>query len=171
MNNQLKIAFGWCFIALMTLIASPGYATLQIKMRLADGSGKYIGTVRADDTIYGVLLTPKLHDLKPGVHAFHVHEVPLCDDHAKAAGGHLDLTDIGEHRGPYAGNSHSGDLPMLIVNSKGKATTPILAPRLKLSQIGGRALVIQAGEDNFSDTPVEDGGGGLRIACGDIPYH
>lgn len=147
------------------------YATVRIQMHLVDGSEKSIGIVRADDTIYGLLLTPNLHHLPPGIHALHIHELPLCNHHAMAAGGHLDLTDIGQHRGPYAGNSHSGDLPVLIVNAKGKATIPVLAPRLKLSQILGRALIIQAEADNYSDTPVENGGGGMRIACGETPNH
>jgi Cu-Zn family superoxide dismutase len=42
------------------------------------------------------------------------------------------------------------------------------APRLKLSDIQGRALVIHEGGDNYSDTP-ENGGGKGRIACGVIP--
>lgn len=153
------------------LAATAAHASLKINMKLLDGSGRSIGIVRADDTIYGVLLTPKLHDLKPGVHGFHVHECPLCGDGARLVGGHLDLSDVRQHRGPYEGNSHSGDLPVLIVNGDGKATMPVLAPRLKLSQIVGRSLIIQAGGDNFSDTPVTNGGGGAKVACGEIPYH
>ena len=153
------------------LVATTANATLKIKMQLLDSSGRSIGTVRADDTIYGLLLTPKLHGLKPGLHGFHIHECPLCIDGAKLAGGHLDLSDARQHRGPYEGNSHSGDLPVLIVAADGKATMPILAPRLKLSQIVGRSLIIQADGDSFSDTPIINGGGGARIACGEIPYH
>jgi superoxide dismutase, Cu-Zn family len=161
----------WIVFGYLCLSTSFAYASIKIQMQLVDGRGKSIGTVRADDTIYGLLLTPNLHHLTPGLHGFHIHECPLCGEHAQFAGGHLDLSDAKQHRGPYEGNSHSGDLPVLVVDAKGKSTMPVLAPRLKLSDIVGRALVIKAGGDSFSDTPEKNGGGGTRIACGEIPYH
>lgn len=48
------------------------------------------------------------------------------------------------------------------------ATQPVLAPRLKLSDLSGRALMIHAGGDNHSDQPAMLGGGGARIICGVI---
>ena len=42
------------------------------------------------------------------------------------------------------------------------------APRLQLSEIEGRTLMIHEGGDNYSDNP-ENGGGKGRIACGVIP--
>jgi Cu-Zn family superoxide dismutase len=45
----------------------------------------------------------------------------------------------------------------------------VTAPRLtKLSEVKGKALMIHAGGDNFSDQPKPLGGGGERIACGII---
>ena len=44
----------------------------------------------------------------------------------------------------------------------------ITAPRLKLEDVSGRALVIHEGGDNYTDNP-ENGGGKSRIACGVIP--
>lgn len=148
-------------------------ATIKIPLFLVNGaqSGKEIGVIRADDTIYGVLFTPMLHGLPPGVHGFHVHDFPFCQHHAQGAGGHLDPEKTGQHRGPYAGNGHLGDLPVLIVDEKGRATLPVLAPRLKLSQIEGHAVMIHVGGDNYSDLPEKLGGGGARLACGSIPYH
>jgi Cu-Zn family superoxide dismutase len=64
-----------------------------------------------------------------------------------------------------------GDLPVLIVNAKGQATLPVLAPRLTLSQIAGHAIIIHAGGDNYSDSPEKSGGGGAKLACGSIPYY
>ncbi|TXH61396.1 MAG: superoxide dismutase [Cu-Zn] SodC2, partial [Thiothrix sp.] len=60
------------------------------------------------------------------------------------------------------------DLPALYVDSEGKATNPVLAPRLKLADLSGRALMIHAGGDNHSDHPAPLGGGGARMACGVI---
>jgi len=44
----------------------------------------------------------------------------------------------------------------------------LLAPRLKLADVQGRAIMVHAGGDNYSDEPQPLGGGGERIACGVI---
>ena len=142
---------------------------IPIYLTTEQGKGMKVGTVKADDTIYGLVLTPKLKDLPPGVHGFHVHEVPMCDHKGSAAGAHYDPDKTGMHRGPYA-NGHLGDLPPLIVAEDGEATLPVLAPRLKLSDIKDKALMIHAGADNYADKPEKLGGGGARLACGIIPY-
>lgn len=71
--------------------------------------------------------------------------------------------------GPFDATGHLGDLPALFVDSEGKATYPVLAPRLKsIEQIKGLALMVHAGGDNHSDHPQALGGGGARAACGVI---
>jgi superoxide dismutase, Cu-Zn family len=153
--------------------ASLACASLIIPIHLTtpDGNGQDIGEVIADDTIYGLVLTPRLHGLPPGVHGFHVHDMAMCEHDGTAAGGHLDPDKTGKHVGPYDGNGHLGDLPVLIVDAKGYARLPVLAPRLKLAYIKNHALMIHAGGDNYSDFPDKLGGGGARIACGKIPYY
>ena len=54
------------------------------------------------------------------------------------------------------------------VHAEGRAAHPLLAPRLTLSEIRGRAMIIHKGGDNYSDHP-EMGGGGERAVCGVIP--
>ena len=138
-----------------------------------DGIGAKIGTIKAEDTQYGLLLTPDLSGLTPGVHGFHVHENPDCGPGERdgqvvpglAAGGHYDPENTGRHEGPY-GDGHLGDLPPLIVGADGTATLPLLAPRLEVADLTGRSLMIHQGGDNFSDLPEPLGGGGARIACG-----
>ncbi len=137
------------------------------------GVGDKIGTINARNTRYGVLFTPNLRGLTPGLHGFHVHENPNCGAGEKdgekvaglAAGGHFDPKKSGVHLGPFA-DGHLGDLPALLVNADGTATHPILAPRLKLHDFEGRSLMIHAGGDNYSDEPKPLGGGGARMACG-----
>ena len=51
----------------------------------------------------------------------------------------------------------------------GTSTQPLVASRLTMEEFYGRALVIHAGGDNYSDFPDPLGGGGARIACGVIP--
>ena len=54
------------------------------------------------------------------------------------------------------------------MNDKGEATTPVLAPRLDMDDLKGRALMVHEGGDNYSDSPQKLGGGGPRAACGVI---
>jgi Cu-Zn family superoxide dismutase len=146
---------------------------VKVNLVSEEGIGKEIGTITASDSKYGLILTPQLSDLAPGLHGFHVHDKPDCSHAMKdgkavpalAAGGHYDPANTGKHEGPY-GNGHLGDLPALYVASDGKATLPVLAPRLKVADIKGRSLMIHAGGDNYSDSPAPLGGGGARVACG-----
>lgn len=132
------------------------------------------GKVRFEDTKYGLLATPDLFGLPPGVHGFHVHANPSCDPGpvdgkpapGGAAGGHWDPDKTGAHKGPYDDSGHKGDLPALYVGPDGKATQPVLAPRLKTADLAGHALMVHAGGDNHSDHPQKLGGGGARIVCG-----
>jgi len=151
------------------LMIHASYASLIVPITLV--SGMKIGTVQLDDTIYGLLLTPKLHHLSAGMHGFAVTTYPSCSHDAQAAGGHWDPEETYLHRGPYRGSGHDGDLPVLMVNSNGRATLPLLAPRLKLSQVMGRSLVIVAGGDDYSDKSLKRPGSVIRIACGVVPYH
>lgn len=153
-------------------------ASLEVPMNLvsADGPPQVIGTIKIDETPYGLIFTPNLKSLPAGVHGFHVHENGSCEpgtkDGAKvvalAAGSHFDPQKTGKHLGPYA-DGHLGDLPAVYVTQEGVANYPVLAPRLKtLSQLKGRALMIHVGGDNHSDIPKPLGGGGSRVACGVI---
>src|SRR5690606_1630249 len=63
------------------------------------------------------------------------------------------------------GGTHE-DLPPLYVDEDGSARHPVLAPRLKLADLQGRAIMIHAGGDNYADEPSKLGGGGSRVACG-----
>ena len=113
----------------------------------------------------GARFTPNLSGLTPGEHGFHVHVNPSCGMAGQDAGGHYDPQNTGRHEGPN-GNGHLGDLPTLSVNSSGAATTPVVAPRVQVTDLDGRSLMIHAGGDNYSDTPAPLGGGGARVACG-----
>jgi Cu-Zn family superoxide dismutase len=158
------------------LAPTPAFAdTLSITVHLTSdaGVGDKIGTIQAEDTPYGLLLTPALTGLAPGMHGFHVHENGDCACSMKegkmvpglAAGGHFDPAMTGKHLGPYA-DGHLGDLPPLYVAADGSATMPVLAPRLRVKDLAGHSVMIHAGGDNFSDQPAALGGGGARVACG-----
>jgi Cu-Zn family superoxide dismutase len=57
----------------------------------------------------------------------------------------------------------------LFVTADGRATHPVLAPRLRVSDLRGRSLMVHAGGDNHADHPEKLGGGGPRMACGVVP--
>jgi len=157
-------------------LAHAGDVSVAMSAIAADGSTRPIGTITLHDGPYGIVLTPDLNGLSPGLHGFHVHAGSDCGPAPKdgqmvaglAAGGHFDPSNSGVHQGPY-GAGHLGDLPALYVDASGRADHPVLAPRLKVGDIHGRALMIHAGGDNYSDQPQALGGGGARVACGVIP--
>lgn len=171
----MRLILGCLFMALSATTCFAAEITIPINLVTAKGIGAKIGSIKATDTKYGLLLTPSLSDLPPGMHGFHVHDNPDCNckeengemTAALAAGGHFDPKHTGKHLGPYA-DGHLGDLPPLFVTTDGKAETPVLAPRLKVADLKNHSLMIHAGGDNFSDEPVKLGGGGARIACGVI---
>ncbi|HLO78624.1 MAG TPA: superoxide dismutase [Cu-Zn] SodC [Magnetospirillum sp.] len=167
--------------ALLTLLAAtPALAanTVTITMNTIDagGTGQSLGTIEARDTRHGLALSPKLQGLPPGPHGIHLHQNGNCGPAEQdgkpvaglTAGGHFDPQGTGKHKGPWESGGHQGDLPALSVNGDGTATEPLLAPHLKLADLKGRAIVIHAGADTYSDDPKPLGGGGARIACGVI---
>lgn len=173
MNTQFRLLLG----AAAIFLTGVAQADITIDMHAVDksGVGASIGQIVATETKYGVVFTPSLKGLSPGLHGFHVHQNPSCEPMEKegamvpalGAGGHYDPAKTNRHSFPW-GTGHLGDLPALFVDAAGNATHPVLAPRLKLSDLKGRALMIHSGGDNYSDTPKPLGGGGARVACGVI---
>ncbi|MCD2516877.1 superoxide dismutase family protein [Massilia sp. G4R7] len=157
-------------------VANAADTKVTLKMANEKGAGEDVGTVTISETGHGLVFTPMLKGLPPGLHGFHVHENGSCGPNQKdgkpvpagAAGGHMDPAKTGKHGLPW-GDGHLGDLPALTVDDKGMASNPVLAPRLKkLADVKGKALMVHAGGDNHSDHPAPLGGGGGRIACGVI---
>ena len=146
--------------------------SVTIPMHLTNESQTLVGYVTATDTKYGLMLTPNLTGLVPyipaGVHGFHIHTNSSCANMGMAAGGHLDPTNTKKHLGPYSTYGHLGDLPAVYVNADGTLLLPVVAPRLKVSDILGHSLMIHDGGDNYSDDPKPLGGGGMRMVCGVI---
>lgn len=141
------------------------------------GAGADLGVITIRDTHHGVALEVNLHGLPPGDHGIHVHTNGSCEASTNDAGavvpaggaqGHYDPGQTTRHEGPM-GQGHLGDLPLLHVDARGDARETLAAPRLTSAPaLRGRALIIHANGDNYSDTPAPLGGGGARIACGVI---
>ncbi len=162
---------------LLVLATGAALADVSVPMQLVDekGVGVSVGKVSISESKYGLVFTPLLNSMPPGIHGFHLHQNASCEPKEKdgkmiaagAAGGHYDPAGSNAHGTPW-GEGHLGDLPALFVDANGSATQPVLAPRLKLSDLNGRALMIHAGGDNHADHPMTLGGGGARVSCGVI---
>ena len=142
----------------------------------ANGVAKKLGTLELSDTKTGLQIKPRLTDLpagrawiacprQSGLWSRQRSKWP-APAAGIAAGGHYDPANTGKHLGPQR-EGHKGDMPVLTVETGGKATKPVTAPHLALADVKGRSsTVIHAGGDNYSDQPAPLGGGGARIACG-----
>jgi len=142
-----------------------------IRQVTPEGEGESFGTIVFRDSRYGLYIEPNLVNMQPGPHALHVHENPSCAPGADGtpaggAGNHYDPAGTGVHAGPY-GDGHLGDLPNLVVENDGTARVPIVAPRVTVADLAGRALVIHAGADRYdSHAEHQHGTGGSRMYCG-----
>ena len=165
-------------LATSLCLANVALAEMMVQMHEVNEQGKSnaVGEVIISESAHGLVFSPRLKGLAPGLHGFHVHENPSCDPGEKdgkpvAAGGageHYDPEKTGKHGFPW-GDGHLGDLPALYVDGDGNAMNPVLAPRIKqLTEVWGRALMVHVGADNYSDSPKPSGGGEARMACGVI---
>src|SRR4051794_32151207 len=165
-------------VALAWIAGTGAAAAVELRAEMhratASGPGEAVGTVTIADSAKGAVVKTDLKGLPAGPHGFHVHEHGSCEHAmtngqmvaAGAAGGHFDPQHTGKHAGPQ-GEGHLGDLPVLQVAANGTATGTLTAPRITdVSILRGKALMIHAGGDNYSDQPAPLGGGGARIACG-----
>jgi superoxide dismutase, Cu-Zn family len=161
-------------LLIATGVAIAQQLTVDINRISDDGVGEKIGTVTVSEGKGGVSFKIAVTGLPKGQRGFHVHEKGSCGPAMKdgkmtagvAAGDHFDPDGKKSHKGPK-GAGHKGDLPALNTTAKGIEQT-VTAPRLKLSDVQGRAVVIHEGGDNYSDKP-ENGGGKGRVACGVVP--
>lgn len=171
---RVLVITGAAAIMALAVPAAAEEATATIHAVSAEGIGQDIGTIQLADSAAGLVIQTDLSDLPPGPHGFHLHSQGSCEPAhndqgqmtaALGAGGHYDPDNTGRHAGPE-GDGHKGDLPVLEVAADGTAQVTLSAPRLTVADARGRALMIHAGGDNYSDEPKPLGGGGARIACG-----
>lgn len=168
----MKTKLFFALLAALPLVAAAD-TTINMNELGENGIGNPVGHVVVSESKYGLVFTPTLSGLTPGLHGFHVHQNADCSAKEKdgklvaglAAGGHFDPENTNHHGTPW-GDGHLGDLPPLYVDASGNANQPVLAPRLKMSDLKGHSLMIHMGGDNHSDHPAILGGGGARMVCG-----
>ena len=157
---------------LLALMVLPSKSAAKTKVELKDAQGKSVGEVLLWDQGTGVALQLKLHDLSPGVHAVHFHQLPKCEGpDFKSAGGHFN-PEKKKHGFDNPEGHHAGDMKNFTVDAKGKASARLedadvtlkAGPHSLMSD--GAAIVVHAKADDYKTDP--SGNSGDRIACGVI---
>jgi Cu-Zn family superoxide dismutase len=111
--------------------------------------------------------------LAPGAHGMHLHEIGKCEEPGfTTAGGHFDPGPFGMSQPDANHPFHMGDLPNLIVGSRGSGFLRHTTSRITLSpgplsvfDSDGTAVIVHLNPDRGT-TGVPAGSGGPRIACG-----
>jgi Cu-Zn family superoxide dismutase len=118
-----------------------------------------------------ITLTVELQNTAPGVHALHIHEVGDCSAaDGTSAGGHWNPT--AEDHGKWGTPPHHlGDLGNLTVSEDGTGLLELVSMGWSMgtgeaNDIVGKAVVVHAGQDDFTSQPTGAAGG--RIGCGVI---
>src|SRR6056297_780961 len=175
MTKKTFICFA-CLTAAAMFVAGCGYKDkmLTAKAALEKPGGESASTEVFEQNDDGVKIRIKLKNLKPGLHAVHIHENGSCAGKGFAeAGGHF--SPRGKKHGFLNKNGpHAGDLPNIKVKADGTASAKFENGRVTLEKgkknsllkKGGTSVVVHAGPDDYYTQPA--GGGGEKIACGVI---
>ena len=157
------------FLALCALSST---SLAKTKVELKDAQGKDVGSILIWDQGPGVALQLNLHDLTPGEHGLHFHQVPKCEGpDFKSAGGHFN-PESKKHGFDNPEGHHAGDVKNFTVGADGKAKAKLENSDVTLKDgphsllTNGAAVVIHAKADDYKTDP--SGNSGDRVACGVI---
>ena len=158
------------FFALLLVLALPSVLAAKTKVELKDAQGKSVGDATLSDQGSGIAIDLNLHDLTPGEHAVHIHQVPKCEaPDFKSAGGHFN-PEGKKHGFDNPDGHHAGDMKNFSVEADGTAKVHLEDADVTLKDgphsllTNGAAIVIHAKADDYKTDPA--GSSGDRVACG-----
>src|SRR6267142_4758571 len=113
-------------VVIALLLALSITTVAKTTVELKDAQGKSVGTAvlwskSGKGASSGVFIKASLHDLPPGVHAFHFHQKAQCDaPDFKSAGPHFN-PDGKKHGLENPEGHHAGDHANITIGADGKA--------------------------------------------------
>ncbi|XP_041635570.1 copper chaperone for superoxide dismutase-like [Cheilinus undulatus] len=117
------------------------------------------------------LIDGTIDGLEPGPHGLHVHTLGDLTQDCLSCGEHFNPFGK-EHGGPGDAERHVGDLGNVVAGPDGRASFRLEDSQLKVWDIIGRSLVVDAGEDDLGrgshPLSTQTGNSGERLACGII---
>jgi Cu-Zn family superoxide dismutase len=169
MKRMMMVLVGACLVASLPLVAQQS----SIKVELKDLQGASVGTATLSPAAgAGVSIALDVKNLPPGDHAFHVHQMAVCEPPFATAGPHFN-PEGKKHGIENPLGSHAGDMNNFTVGADGTAKITVMNKQVTLGAgansvfaNGGTSLVIHAKADDLKTDPA--GNAGDRIACGVI---
>ncbi|KAM3591228.1 uncharacterized protein V6R79_024885 [Siganus canaliculatus] len=136
------------------------------------GAGNIQGVVRFLQLSEGrCLIDGTIDGLEPGPHGLHVHTLGDLTEDCNSCGEHFNPFGR-QHGGPEDSERHVGDLGNVVAGADGRASFRLEDGHIKVWDIIGRSLVVDAEEDDLGrgSHPLsrQTGNSGERLACGII---
>lgn len=169
----LRMLLATAVILSLFVFSPAAHAQNTARAELKNGEGKSVGSADFRESKEGVLVTLRVRNLSPGLHAVHIHAVGKCEGpQFTSAGGHFNPGEK-KHGFKNPDGPHAGDLPDLLVAKNGagrfEAVTDAVTFAAGANSIfdqDGSAIVVHASADDNTTDP--SGNSGDRIACGVI---
>jgi len=166
MRKTLLISTLTAASMMLAACSGPKASSTTSSFPIKNSDGNEIGKIEITSASSGgVDLLVTVKDLTPGSHAMHFHEFGRCDGpDFKSAGGHYNPDAV-------AHGNHAGDMMNVNVAADGTGKFEVTNGKVNLKtgslpalmDADGTALIIHAGEDDYTSQP--SGAAGPRVAC------